>query len=228
MNDKMRRYAFMGFLGAMFFVAGDWLIFVYPGRNPELNVDKVYALMPVWRFQTSTVLGWLGMGGILFGFYSLYCLVKELCGIWIQRATLLSLGGVLGISLAHFNLGILQFYVYKSVLEVEGNSAIAAAAASMAGSWTTVLDGIIIALFYIQLIVLIYLIMSGKVRISRKYILMSPFGAIILGLLWTAVFAGYTIAGGWGACESLGEGLMYLAVYICWKKKNDREKVRVL
>lgn len=224
MNDKMKRYAFLGFLGAVLFMIGDCLIFVYPGRNPELNVDPVYTQMPLWRFQATTILGWLGMIGMLFGFYSFYCAVRELCKPWLQKITLLSLGGVLGLAMAHFDLGALQPYVYKSVLEAGGDSTIAAGAAELVGGWNTWLDGIIIFLFYIQFLVLIYLIVSKKAKLSRWYLLLSPMGAILLGALWKTVFAGHTIAGTWGACESLGEGCIYLTIYFYWKKKTSTEE----
>ncbi|MDD6070819.1 MAG: hypothetical protein PUC12_08415 [Clostridiales bacterium] len=157
---------------------------------------------------------------MLFGFYSFYAMTRELCGRWIQRVTLLSGAGVLGTVLAHFDLGALQPYIYKAVLEVGGNSVTATAAASLAGQWVSALDTVIILFFYLQLPVFIYLIFSGKAGMSRWFLLLSPFGAMLLGVLWKSVFDGYAIAGAWGVCESLGEGLMYLTVFFYWKNKN--------
>ena len=220
MNNKMKRFAMMGFLGAILFMIGDCLIFVFHGRNPELNVDPIYAQMSVWRFQASAFLGWLGTVGMLFGFYSFYHAVRELCVRWLQKITMLSLGGVVGLSLAHFDLGVLQPYIYKSVLEAGGDNAIAAKAADLAGGWTIVLDGLIIFLFYIQFLIQIYLIVSKKAGLSKWYLLLGPIGAVLIGILWKTIFDGYAIAGSWGSCESLGEGLIYLTIYFYWKKKS--------
>lgn len=221
MKYKMKNYAMAGFIGAVLFMIGDCLIYVFPGRNPELNMDPVYEQMPIWRFQATTFLGWLGMLALLFGFYSFYAMTKELCGKWIQRITFLSIAGVLGTALAHFNLGALQPYVYKAVLEGGGNSIVAANATNLAGEWSTILNALIIVLFYLQFPVFLYLIISKKAGLSRWFVLLSPFGAVMLGILWKYIFAGSTIAGSWGACESLGEGLLYLTTFFYWKRKGD-------
>ena len=34
------------------------------------------------------------------------------------------------------------------------------------------------------------------------------------------VFKGTVVEGAWGACESLGEGLMYITVWTYWKKQK--------
>lgn len=48
---------------------------------------------------------------------------------------------------------------------------------------------------------------------------LTPMNVVLLGLLWRLVFRGTNIEGAWGACESLGEGLMYLAAYLYWRKE---------
>ena len=56
---------------------------------------------------------------------------------------------------------------------------------------------------------------------SRWYILISPIGAILLGILWSLVFKGTSVEGAWGACESLGEGLMYITAWTYWKNQKN-------
>lgn len=218
MHSKMKRFSLYGFLGAVLFMIGDCLIYIYPGRNPELDIDPVFAQMPLWRFQASAVLGWFGMIGLFFGFLAFYAMTKELCKKWIQRLVFLAGAGVLGTALAHFNLGSLQPYIYKAVLESGGTSSLAQSAALQAGQWNSILDALIILLFYLQLPVFIYIIASKKSGLSRWFLLLSPFGAILMGLIWKCILTNYTIAGAWGSCESLGEGFMYLSTFFYWKK----------
>lgn len=45
-------------------------------------------------------------------------------------------------------------------------------------------------------------------------------GAITLGVIWKIIFKDMLIGNAWGACESLGEGLMYLTAYFYWKKNH--------
>jgi len=87
-------------------------------------------------------------------------------------------------------------------------------------TWITPVDLVIIIALYVQFIVLGYMILSKKSGLSRWFILVSPIGAIALGILWAVVFKGTVVEGTWGACESLGEGLMYITVWTYWKKQK--------
>lgn len=71
---------------------GDCLLYVYPSRDTSLDIDPVFAEMPVWRFTASALLGVIGMGFMLFGFQSLYAMTKSVCGREMQVFGLL--GGV--------------------------------------------------------------------------------------------------------------------------------------
>ena len=64
------------------------------------------------------------------------------------------------------------------------------------------------------------MILSKKSGLSRWFILVSPIGAIALGIFWAVVFKGTVVEGSWGTCESLGEGLMYITVWTYWKKQK--------
>lgn len=214
---KNQLYGLLGMLGGVFFMAGDCLLYVYPGRDADLDIDPVFAEMPVWRFTVSALLGMIGMSFMLFGFYSLYSMTKAVCGRKMQVFALLGGAGAAGTALAHFDLGSLLPLAYKGILGSGGSTQLAESTCRMIAKWVTPLDIIIIVLIYVQLIVLLYMILSGRSGLSRWYILLGPIGAVALGLLWKTIFGGSVVSGAWGSCESLGEGLMYLTAFIYWK-----------
>lgn len=210
--------AILGFAGAVLFMIGDCLLYVYPGRVADMDIDPVFADMPVWRFTVSALLGFLGMALMLFGFQSLYSMTKKVCGKVAGYLMLAGAAGVGGTALAHFNLGSLLPLTYKSVLASGGSSEMAEETCQLLAEWVTPLDIVIIIALYIQFIVLGYMILSGKSGLSRWFILVSPIGAVALGFLWSLVFKGTVAEGAWGSCESLGEGLMYITAFAYWKK----------
>lgn len=220
-NKKYRSFGLLGLIGGVLFMIGDCLLFVYPDRDTALDVDPVFAEMPVWRFTVSALLGVIGMGFMLFGFQSLYAMTKAVCGKKMQTLALLGGAGAAGTALAHFNLGTLLPLAYKGILDSGGDAQLAENACMKIAKWVTPLDILLIVLLYVQFIVLLYMILSGKAKMSRWYFLLGPIGAAALGTVWKTVFAGSVISGAWGACESLGEGLMYLTAMIYWKKNNE-------
>jgi len=217
-NEKQQRNAILGFIGAVLFMLGDCLLYIYPGRNMQLDIDPVFETMPVWRFTTSAFFGFLGMAFMLFGYKSLYEMTKLVCGKKMQRFMLLGAAGVGGTAFAHFNLGSLLPLTYKAVLSAKGTVELAHKTCEAIMTWITPIDIVIIIALYVQFIVLGYMVLSGKSGLSRWFILVSPIGAIALGMIWQMIFKGTVLEGAWGACESLGEGLMYVTAFVYWKK----------
>lgn len=41
MNEKQQRNAILGFIGVVLFMLGDCLLYIYPGRNMQLDIDAV-------------------------------------------------------------------------------------------------------------------------------------------------------------------------------------------
>jgi hypothetical protein len=221
MKNNQKRNAIVGFIGAVLFMIGDCLLYVYPGRNMDLDIDPIFSEMPVWRFTVSAFLGFFGMAFMLFGFQSLYSMTKRVCGKFWQLLMVAGAAGVGGTAFAHFNLGSLMPLTYKAVLATGESSDIAMKACESMVPWITPIDIVIIIALYIQFVALGYMILSGKSGLRRWFILVSPIGAIGLGLLWAVIFKGTILEGGWGACESLGEGLMYLTAFAYWKKTES-------
>ena len=220
MNDKQKKNAITGFAGAVLFMIGDCLLYIYPGRDARIDIDPVFVDMPVWRFTVSAFLGFMGMALMLFGFQSLYLMTKKVCGKRMQHFLLIGAAGVGGTAFAHFNLGSLMPLAYKAILSSGGTAEMAEKSCQTIATWITPVDLVIIIALYVQFIVLGYMILSKKSGLSRWFILVSPIGAIALGILWAVVFKGTVVEGSWGACESLGEGLMYITVWTYWKKQK--------
>ncbi len=221
MMNNQKRNALLGFIGAVLFMIGDCLLYVYPGRDMNLDIDPIFAEMPVWRFTVSAFCGFFGMAFMLFGFQSLYSMTQKVCGRIMQGLMIAGVAGVGGTAFAHFNLGSLMPLTYKAVLSTGESADIATKACESMMAWITPIDIVIIVALYIQLIVLGYMILSGKSGLRRWYILVSPIGAICLGILWAVIFKGTLLEGGWGSCESLGEGLMYITAFSYWKKQEE-------
>ena len=147
-------------------------------------------------------------------------MTKNVCGKIMQRVMILSVAGVGGTALAHFNLGSLMPLAYNAILSSGGSVEMAEEACQMIAGWVTPIDIVIIISLYLQMIVLLYMIISKKCGLSRWYIFVSPIGAIKLGILWALIFKGTVAEGAWGSCESLGEGLMYITAWAYWKKQS--------
>lgn len=224
-SKRNQLFGLLGLIGGALFMIGDCLLFVYPKRDTTLDVDPVFAEMPVWRFTTSALLGVIGMGFMLFGFQSLYAMTKAVCGKRMQTFALLGGVGAAGTALAHFNLGTLLPLAYKGILDSGGDAQLAENTCLKIAKWVTPLDILLIILLYVQFVVLSYMILSGKAKMSRWYFLLGPVGAVALGVVWKMIFAGSVISGAWGSCESLGEGLMYLTAMIYWKKAETEDKI---
>ena len=99
---------------------------------------------------------------MLFGFQSFYAMTKAVCGKKIRRLMLLGGVGVGAVSLAHFTLGSLLPLTYKAILESGGSAELAGKACRLMDGWVLPLNIVIIALLYVQFVVLCYMLLSGK------------------------------------------------------------------
>ena len=85
--------AIVGFIGGVSFMIGDCLLYIFPGRNTELDVDPVFTDMPIWRFTGSAFLGLFGMALMLIGFQSFFAMTKRVCGKVMQALMIVSAAG---------------------------------------------------------------------------------------------------------------------------------------
>ena len=58
-SKKNQLFGLLGLVGGVFFMIGDCLLYVYPSRDTSLDIDPVFAEMPVWKmiFSGSVISG---------------------------------------------------------------------------------------------------------------------------------------------------------------------------
>ena len=220
-TGKLKIYSLLGVLGGIAFMIGDCLLFCYPGYT-NADIDPLWSGVSEWRFICSAWLGFLGMSLMLPAFLSFYLMISKTCGRIMKTMTTFMLIGVASTGFLHFVLGSLLPITYKAVLETAG----ADAAYTVSDHWRSILaplDAVLIGILALEYIVHFVAVISGKTGLPRLFCLLGPLGALLLGLLWRVVFQGTAAEGAFGACESLGEALVFLTSYLYWRK-SDRQK----
>ena len=215
--QKMKFYALLGFIGGIFFMIGDCLIFCYKGYS-NADIDPLWSEVAEWRFVLSAWLGFLGMALMLPAFYSYYKMIEETCGKILRVMATFMAVGVASTGFLHFALGSLLPITYKSILSSGGTEEIAVAVAEHWQSILAPLDVVLIAFLCLEYITHFAAVISGKIGLPRLMCLAGPLGAVLSGMIWKMIFKDTVMEGAWGACESLGEALVFLTAYVYWKK----------
>ncbi len=215
----METYAFMGFVGGIIFVIGDCLLYCYKGYS-DLGIDPLWIEVDEWRFVLSAWLGFAGMILMLPAFYSYYKMIEETCGKVLRTLASFMGVGVAATGFLHFAVGPLLPITYKSIISAGGTAEIAYAVAEHLQGILAPLDMVLIAFLFLEYITHFAAVASGKTGLPRIMCLVGPVGTVILGIVWKVVFKETAVAGAWGACESLGEALVFLTAAIYWRKKQ--------
>lgn len=220
--QKLKKYALLGVIGGVLFMTGDCLIFCYEGLGASY-VQPLWAQMPEWRFVLSAILGFIGMALMLPAGISVYRMIADSCGKACRILATLYLIGVASTGYLHFSLGSLMPLTYRSVLSEGGTAELAANAAQRWSEFVAVPNIVLIGFLCIGYVLHFYVTVSGRSKLPRWFCLVGPVGAFALGILWKLIFAGTAAEGAYGACESLGEGLIFLTAYF-YHKKGTVEK----
>ena len=69
----------MGFIGGVFFMAGDCLIYCYKGTTGG-EIDPLWVDVAMWRFVLSAILGFIGMFLRMPAYLSFKKMIDESCG----------------------------------------------------------------------------------------------------------------------------------------------------
>jgi hypothetical protein len=85
---------------------------------------------------------------------------------------------------------------------------------------------VLIAFLSLEYITHFVAVVSGKTGLPKIMCLVGPVGTVILGIIWKALFKDTVVAGAWGACESMGEAIVFLTAAIYWRKKQQSIKER--
>lgn len=215
--QKLKIYSILGVAGGAMFMVGDCLIFCYEGLGSS-GVQPLWAQMPEWRFVLSAILGFIGMALMLPAGASVYRMIADRCGKACRILATLYLIGVASTGYLHFSLGSLMPLTCISVLSEGGTAELAAKTAQRWSEFVMLPNIVLIGFLCIGYVLHFYVTASGRSTLPRWFCLVGPVGAFALGMLWKVVFAGTAAEGAYGACESLGEGLIFLTAYFYHRK----------
>ncbi|BBB47901.1 hypothetical protein Pelsub_P1129 [Pelolinea submarina] len=214
--------ALIGLLGGLLFAVGDLFVYLLPNSHYESNIYTDWANMNMWRFGVSLYLGCFGTILLLIGFYSFYNIVKQVCSNLVKLFCLILAIGVVLTSIGHFFIACIVPMTYKGAIYA-GASADLAKSISMC--WEPYIDPlnifVMVVVILLQSIMLIGLIVKGKLNCPKWMIVLNPVGLIVLSIPVTILLNDTGLEGISDAFESLGESLMYLAVFWHWKREND-------
>ena len=204
-----------GIIGGIVFMAANAIVHVGSGMTGE-NPDTGWAEIPPILCGISELLAVIGAVCLLMGFIGFYRMVQDSCGSKMQTFAMIPAVGVVGMALFHGNINCIEPLVYQ-VLANHGNEAVYGDMdAIISGSFAPV-DLLILVTFYLQLIVLIYGVFSGRFGVKKWLIIFNPVFFLILGVLLSNVLPA-SISGIALGMRNLGEGLMYIIPLSYWKK----------
>ncbi len=211
-----RKLAIYGVLGGVLMMLANFLVHTGTGMTGE-NPDPGWMTMPAILCGISEILAVLGAAGYLAGWVSLSRMTIETCGPKMQKLTLVSAIGVVGMALFHGNINCVEPLVYQVLSQGGAENLYPGMDAAVSGSFAPV-DLLILVTFYLQLIALIYGTLSGRFGVKKWLIILNPITGLIFGLILGKVLP--TSANGLAlGMRNLGEGLMYLIPLAYWKTK---------
>ena len=207
-----RNLAVGGIIGGVLMMLANIIIHMgTTGKTPDPGWIDMPGMLP----GITEILAVLAAAGLLAGWVSLYRMVRESCGSKMQKLAIAPTVGVVGMSLFHGNINCIEPLVYKTLALSGSESMFPAMDAAISGSFAPV-DLLILAAFYLQLIILIYGVFSGKLGVKKWLILLNPVCGLIVGIVLGAVLPG-SLSGIPMGMRNLGEGLMYLIPYAYWQ-----------
>ena len=206
-----------GIIGGILFMTANALVHIGSGMTGE-NPDTGWAGMPAYLCGISEFLSVIGAVCLLMGFIGFYRMVCDSCGTKMQTLAMIPAVGIVGMPLFHGNINCIEPLIYK-VLADHGNENIYGDMdAAISGSFAPV-DLMILVTFYLQIIVLIYGVFSGRFGVKKYLIIFNPIIFLIFGALLSNILP-VEISGIALGMRNLGEGLMYIIPFAYWKNKD--------
>lgn len=211
-----RRLAVCGMLGGILYMVSDFFLFLSRELNRELP-DAAWSSMGEWRFAVSVWIALLGSGLLLCGFISLYEMVRETCGKFWRCFTLCGAPGVCGVLLAHTQIGVLPPLLYKAMARQGLSDEMFKLVQEGISAYLSPVTALIILLFYTQLAVILYGVLSGRFGLRRRVLLYIPGITLAATAVLALSLSLFGIRGGIGGGESFFEGMLYLIPFWYWK-----------
>ena len=215
MEKNKRKFAVAGIIGGILYFIASALVHVgtgMTGENPDpgwLNISNVFSGL-------SELLALAGSVCILLGFISMYKMAEETLGKTMRNLVAVSAVGIVGMALFHGNINCIEPIIYRTLVENRAETIYSAMDGAISGSFALV-DLIILVTFYLQIIPMIYGILSGKFGVKKWLIIFNPVVGLIIGIIFGNILP--TPANGIAmGMRNLGEGLIYIIPALYWKK----------
>ena len=127
----------------------------------------------------------------------------------------------LGITLTpigHFVIAGISSMIYKGVIQAGASSKVALDVVAYMSSYTSPIKILVAFLIiFVQSVVMIFLIIKQKIKCPKWMIILNPLVFTFLSIPVSILLNGTGFEGIAEAFESLGEGFMYLPVWVHWK-----------
>lgn len=216
---QLKIMALLGLVGGLCVGLGDLLVYSLPNVH---NLDGVYAdwaAMGMWRLTLSLYLGCLGSVFLMAGFISLYTIIQRQ-GKTVNRGIGLVVGsGVVLTGIGHFLIACIAPMTYKGALMAGASPELAQGIAGFWESEIGPLKGYIMAVvILLQSVWVMVLILRGGLDCPKWMAVLTPLGLTLLSIPVSILLTGTGLEGLAESFESLGEGLMCLAVYCHWNR----------
>lgn len=222
---KMKLLTILGFIGGLLFAIGDWCIYFLPGYHDQNTIYGTWESMQMWRVVATLYLGCIGSVLLVFAFQSVYQIVKQNCSVCIRGLATLVLAGICLTSIGHFIIAGIMPMTYKLGIAAGASQEMAGA---IAKSWSTYIGilkiFIMVVVILLQSILMITLIVRGVLKCPKWMVVCNPLVMTILYIPVVILLSGTGFEGIAEAFESLGEGLVYVAVYAHLKRTSQENE----
>lgn len=218
---KYKRYALLGIVGTILFMAGDLLLDVKPADNITNGVvESGWLQMSMWRFEASILLGAVAVPLWFPGLISVGEAIKEKSkkagNLFLFGAVVGSLGGLLIHTFCNF-----MPVIFKIMYENNGDSIVTTDLVNNMANYVIVPFAAYFAILELfTAIPFMYAILSGKLKIPKWKAFCNPIVTIILSQIMEQI-PFYPLNAVTGAMESFGHFLMCIVIfqyYIVYKK----------
>ena len=215
METNNRKFAAAGIIGGVLYFIASALVHVgtgMTGDNPDpgwLNISNLSSGM-------SELLALAGSVCILIGFISMYKMAEKTLGNAMRKLVTVSAVGIVGMALFHGNINCIEPIIYRTLDENGAEAIYSAMDGAISGSFALV-DLIILVAFYLQIIPVIYGVLSGKFGVRKWLIIFNPVIGLIIGIILGNILPA-PVNGIAMGMRNLGEGMIYLIPAMYWRK----------
>lgn len=215
---KYKKYALLGMIGTILFMIGDLLLDVKPMNNITSGiVESGWSSMSMWRFEASILLGAVAVPLWFLGLLSVGKAIKDkhkkAGEIYLFGAVVGSLGGLF----IHTTCNLLPI-IYKIVYTNNKDMFLTTNILNDIVSYIMIPFAAYFAILEIfTAIPLIYVILSGKMGISKWNALCNPIVTIFISKIMDQI-PFYPVNAITGAMESFGHFLMCIVIFRYYKK----------